>query len=101
MPRASFAALPPPVQPLWLRYHVWIKHRLRGRLYTARDRLDRPPQGEPLGTGAPTRDQLIAHLRTAGRRFAREYWTEGVPIFWKGAELGPVPDEFLYAFKTA
>ena len=91
----QFLQLPPQAQEAWLRYHVWIKYQLRRRLYRARDRLDRPQQGEPLGAGMPTRERLIAHLRTAGRRFAREYWTEGIPIFWKGAELGPVPDEFL------
>ena len=51
--------------------------RLRESLQRARDRLARPPR-EPLGAGTPTREELIAHLRTAGRRFAREYWTEGL-----------------------
>ena len=102
VPRATFGALPDDVKPVWLRYHVWFKHRLRPRLSRARDRLDRPPQAtEPLGPGTPTRERLIAHLRTAGRRFAREYWTDGLPIFFPSvcAELGPVPDEFLFTFK--
>ena len=69
--------------------------RLRQLIQRVCNRLDRPPR-EALGAGTPTREELIAHLRTAGRRFAREYWTEGLPLFFPGlrSELGPVPDEF-------
>ena len=84
------------MKPLWLRFHLRVRSRLRPILQRARDRLDRPPQGEPLGAGTPTRERLIAHLRTAGRRFAREYWTDGLPLFFEGCDLGPVPDEFVF-----
>ena len=86
--------------PRWMRlvrslHLVRVRRPLRGALTGARNRLDRPPSST-LGTESPTREQLIAHLKTAGRRFAREYWAEGLPLFLKkGAELGPVPDEFL------
>ena len=86
--------------PRWMRlvrslHLVRVRRPLRRALTGARNRLDRPPSST-LGTESPTREQLIAHLRTAGRRFAREYWAEGLPLFLKkGAELGPVPDEFL------
>ena len=96
VPKASFRGLPEPVQVCWLRHHLRPLLRLRSVLQRARDRLDRPPQGEPLGAGAPTRERLIAHLRTAGRRFAREYWADGLPLFFEGCDLGPVPDEFVF-----
>ena len=97
VPRTSFGALLPPIQVLWLRFHIRLSPRLRAALVRARDRLDRPPR-VPLGTATPTRAQLIAHLQTAGRRFAREYWTEGIPLFFPElkAALGPVPDCFLF-----
>ena len=88
--------------PLWIRFvrtmHVArVRLCLRHALHHARVRLDRPPTGA-IGVASPTRAQLIAHLRTGGRRFAREYWIEGLPIFFSAsqlAELGPqVPTEF-------
>ena len=100
VPLATYhGGLPPTGQELWLRHHVpeWIRHRLSALLQHVRSRLDRPPPGtEPLGAGTPTRERLIAHLATGGRRFAREYWTEGAPIFFPGAEFGPVPQQFLF-----
>ena len=95
LPASRFDSLPADVQPLWVRYKLRLHRRLRGPLQRARDRLDRPPQ-TPLGVAHPTRAELIAHLRTAGRRFAREYWTDGIPLFFAGqqAALGPLPSEF-------
>lgn len=82
-------------QALWLRYRVFYRLRLCRYLQRARNRLDRPPTAA-LGTCKPTRDELVANLRTAGKRFAREYWAEGLPLFFPGRveELGPVPEEF-------
>ena len=85
--------------PRWIRllrclHIVRVRRPLRHALRRARDRLDRPPRVPLGGAGRPTREQLIAHLQTAGRRFAREYWEEGLPLFFNGAELGPVPDVF-------
>ena len=94
VPAHSFARLPPAVQPLWLRLHLRPKLRLRRSLQRARDRLDRPPT-TPLGKAHPTRTELIEHLKTAGRRFAREYWTDGLPLFFPGLDLGSVPDIFV------
>ena len=85
--------LPEERQEQWVRLHLLPRLRLRRVLQRARDRLDRPPS-TPLGTETPTRDAMIAHLRTAGRRFAREYWTDGLPIFCARFDLGPVPEEF-------
>ena len=93
--RAHFHSLPTNVQPLWIRFNLSVRLRLAQYLQRARNRLDRPPSSA-LGTLKPTRDELIAHLRTAGRRFAREYWTEGLPLFFPNADLGPVPDEFVW-----
>ena len=87
-------SLPEAVQIWWIQCNVKPRIRLGRYVRRARDRLDRPPT-EPLGDGTPTRETLIAHLRTAGRRFAREYWTEGLPLFFPGQDLGPVPDEFI------
>ena len=97
MPHAALDTLPDDVQTVWVRVHLRrFAPRLRQLLQRTRDRLDRPPSST-LGAGMPTREQLIVHLRTAGRRFAREYWAEGLPLFLeKGAELGPVPDEFVF-----
>ena len=102
--RAQFRGLPEAVQVLWLRRRLRIERCLDRLLQRVRDRLDRPPpplrtsDSEPaaLGVGTPTRDELIAHLRRGGRRFARDYWTEGAPLFFPAlaATLGPVPDEF-------
>ena len=80
----------------WFWVHVHLYNRLRPAIQRARYRLDRPPTSE-LGTTRPTREQLIAHLRTGGKRFAREYWTEGLPLFFPGQveELGAVPREFV------
>ena len=96
VPRAAFRTLPDNVQPVWLRVHLRLHARLRSLLQRARDRLDCPPQGEPLGAGKPTRERLIVHLQTAVRRFAREYWTEGIPLFFSGVDFGPLPDCFLF-----
>ena len=81
--------------PRWIRL-VRSFHRVgvRRALQRARHRLDQPPTST-LGTNTPTREQLIVHLQSAGRRFAREYWTEGLPLFFSDLELGPVPTEFL------
>ena len=95
LPRAQFLALSRHRRSLWLRILLPPIMRLRRALHRIRYRLDRPPT-VPLGEGPPTREQLIAHLATAGRRFAREYWAEGLPLFFPGLALGPVPDEFLY-----
>ena len=74
---------------------VNVRPRLRlGKLgHNASDRLDHPPTAH-LGTQKPTREQLVTLLMTAGKRFAREYWLEGVPIFLPGVDMGPLPDEF-------
>ena len=93
--RQGFLSLPRKVQPHWVRLHVKAKLRLERALQRAKDRLDRPPT-QPLGTLTPTRAELIAHLRTAGRRFAREYWTDGLPLFFPSLDLGPVPAEFAF-----
>ena len=86
------------VRRLWF-YCNWLPHkRLASYAQRARARLDRPPR-EPLGAGLPTREHLIAHLKTAGRRFAREYWAEGLPLFFPDLDLGPVPSEFLHVPK--
>ena len=95
---SRFRALRPVHKMEWLRYVLRPRRRLLNALFRVRARLDRPPS-QPLGTSTPSRDELIAHLKTAGRRFAREYWAEGLPIFLKGAELGPVPDEFHHVPK--
>ena len=79
----------------WISLHVSLRRRMRRILQRARDRLDRPPTAL-LDSAHPTRAQLIAHLQTAGRRFAREYWLEGLPIFFPGLDLGPVPDDFVF-----
>ena len=83
-----------------LRYVVRPRLHLLDALFRVRARLDQPPS-QPLGSSKPSREELIAHLKTAGRRFARDYWAEGLPIFLKGAELGPVPAEFLHVPKHA
>ena len=82
---------------VWLRLRIRARHRLRAALSRARARLERPPT-DLLGTSTPTRAQLIAHLRTSGRVFARDYWEHGIPIFFPAlsTELGPTPDEFLF-----
>lgn len=86
----------------WFRCTVRLKNRLNRWLFRARTRLDTPPR-ESLGTTRPTRERLIENLRSAGKRFAREYWTEGVPLFFAGmeAELGEVPEEFVHRAKRA
>ena len=91
----SYALLPDDMQPLWIQHRPRLTWRLRRLLQRARDRLDRPPT-TLLGTQRPTRDQLIAHLASAGRRFAREYWMEGAAFLLPDVadQLGPVPDEF-------
>ena len=83
------------LKELWLRLHLRPQLRLGRCLQRARDRLDRP-SSTPLGTSTPTREELIAHLTTAGRRFAREYWIEGIPIFFPDLmmTLGPLPAQF-------
>ena len=92
---AQMYLLPEDAQRMWVLFNVKIRFRLGRHLQRVRDRLDRPPSSQ-LGTAHPTRDELIAHLRTAGRRFARDYWTDGIPLFFPGlqASLGPLPDEF-------
>ena len=89
--------LPDDVKQMWVRANVKIRFRLARCLRHARAALDRPP-ATLLGTAQPTRDDLIGHLRTAGRRFAREYWQDGIPLFFPTlqARLGPVPDEFVF-----
>ena len=89
VPRTAFHALPADVQPLWVRFHLRVRLRVRAPLQHARDRLDRPPQAL-LGAGTPTREQLIAQLATAGRAFARDYWTDGLPLTFPGVDFGPV-----------
>lgn len=52
-------------------------------------RTHRPPTGTlPL---PPTRAGLVAHLATAGKSFAHDYWDEGLPLFFPGVDLGPNP----------
>lgn len=70
---------------------------LAAAVQRARRRLDRPPT-EELGTSDPTREQLIENLRTAGKRFAREYLVEGVQVFFprNQAELGKPSEEFAF-----
>ena len=92
-PQCVFGRLTPDLQALWLRHHLRPKLRLQKILQRARDRLDRPPS-TALESSWPTREALIAHLRTAGRRFARDYWVEGASIFFPEIEFGPVPEEF-------
>ena len=91
VPRSRFAELPGTVHVPWVRFNLRLRRRLQPLLARARARLDHPPR-TTLGVAAPTREQLIEHLRTAGRRFAREYWSEGLPIFFPGKDFGPVPD---------
>ena len=80
------------VQYLHLARH--IVGPLRAWLDRVRLRLDAPPT-QQLVPGAPvTRADLIAVLRTAGTRFAREYWL-GHASLVAGPDLGPLPDEFL------
>ena len=95
VPPTAFATLPEPVQPVWVRCHLRLHARLRPALQRARDRLDRPPRSE-LGVAVPTREQLIAHLSTAGRRFAREYWIDGIPLFFPDLQhkLGSLPSSW-------
>ena len=81
--------------PLLLRLR---RRRLLDALFRARARLDRPPL-QALGTSKPSREELIAHLKSAGRRFAREYWADGLPLFFPGIDLGPVPEEFIHVCK--
>ena len=80
---------------LWFAFNVRPRVRLFKILANIRYRLDHPPT-QPLNLTSPTREQLIIHLRTAGRRFAREYWVEGVPLFFPYLAHGPVPDEFVF-----
>ena len=70
---------------------------LAAAVQRARRRLDRPPT-EELGTTQPTREQLLQNLRSGGKRFAREYLDEGVPLFFpeKQAELGKPSEEFAF-----
>ena len=84
-----------PAQGVRVQHNVEIRVHACGWLRRARDRLDRPPTSL-LGTTKPTHDELIAHLQTAGRRLAREYWTDGKPLFFK-EDLEPVPEEFVFA----
>ena len=93
---SDVALLSDKVKAAWVRIHLRPKHRLGRVLKKVRACLDRPPV-TPLGTNHPTRDQLIEHLKTGGKRFAREYWTEGLPLFVPTLDLGPVPEEFLPA----
>ena len=85
------------LKTLWIAGNLRPRVRLAKHVQRARDRLDKPPTSS-LGTATPTRDELIAHLKTAGRRFAREYWTEGIPLFFPALEeeLGPVPECFVW-----
>ena len=92
--RDRFLELATEQRALWLRLVLRPRMRLARALQRARARLDRPPT-VPLGVTTPTREALIAHLQTAGRRFAREYWLEGLPIFFPSLDLGPVPDCFV------
>ena len=90
----SVHELPTLVQTVWRRnqrYH----ERLLEMLQAVRARLDRPPVSQGTQICA-TREDLVKQLRTAGRRFAREYWTEGIPIFFPGRDFGPVPPQFLF-----
>ena len=95
---SQFGALDDERQVRWLRYVLRPRRRLLNALFRARARLDRPPT-QPLGTTKPSREELIAHLKTAGRRFAREYWADGLPLFFPDLDLGPVPSEFLHVPK--
>ena len=74
-----------------------LENALRASAQRAKYRLDKPPTTE-LGTSQPTREELVENLSSGGKRFAREYWEEGVPVFFPGQEskLGPVPDEFKH-----
>ena len=92
---SQFRALDQDLQVQWLRYVLRPRRRLLDALFRARARLDRPPT-HPLGTTKPSREELIAQLKTAGRRFARDYWADGIPLFFPGLDLGPVPSEFLH-----
>ena len=94
LPRDQFFALSPARRSLWLRTLLPAILRLQRAYHRARYRLDRPPT-EPLGDGRPTRETLIKHLQTGGRRFARDYWAEGIPLFFPDSDFGPVPDCFL------
>ena len=88
--------LPSNIRMRYLRVEVRLVRPFRAWLFRVRNRLDAPPKIQ-LVPGAPvTREGLITVLRTAGPRFAREYWTEGVGIVVPGAGLGQIPDEFLY-----
>ena len=96
VPPASVHMLDDVDQARWLRLVLRPRLRLERVLSRVRARLDQPPTS-PLGlTGQLTREALIAHLQTAGRRFARDYWNEGLPIFFPGLDLGPVPECFVY-----
>lgn len=84
------------VERQWLLECTARRMCTRGILKTlrrkARDRLQAPPR-VLCGKERPTRDELIAELRTAGRVFAREYWTEGAELFGCTG-LGELPEEF-------
>ena len=99
VPASSFLGLDDTTRARWLRLVHRPGGRLRRALERARARLDRPPT-EPLGLQHPTRAELIEHLKTAGRRFAREYWLEGFPIFFSELHAQtasePVPACFLF-----
>ena len=41
----------------------------------------------------PTREEVLAYLRTGGRAFARDYWTQGLPIFFPDRDFGPWIEE--------
>ena len=102
LPRTQFLDLSRARRALWLRVLLPPITRLRRALHRVRARLDRPPT-EPHGTATPTREALIAHLRTGGKRFARDYWVEGIPIFFPAleVELGPLPECFMHNIERA
>lgn len=93
--RQHFLRFPYYIKAGFIRLRIRLRLRMRRVLQRARDRLDHPPRA-PLGKSRPTRHDLAEHLRTGGRRFAREYWTDGAPLFFPGIDFGPVPDEFVF-----
>ena len=94
----SGKALPPTAHAHYLHVTRCVVRPLRAWLDLVRHRLEAPPTRQLVPGEPVTRDALIAVLRTAGARFAREYWLEHAALVTArdGPDLGPVPAEFLW-----
>ena len=122
VPRSLLKSLPDDVQPVWVCAPPSVRtapaSAHSARLQSAGPAAARGARGgdpdaggadcAPADRGPPLRARVLdrrsapvlprikIRAGAAGRRFAREYWTEGLPLFFPGlrSELGPVPDEF-------